>query len=162
VSALYVTVALVAAQRIAELLWARRNIRRLAARGAVEYGRSHFPLIVALHAAWLVAMLVLIPGDRAPSWPLLACYLLLQPLRYWAIVSLGEYWTTRVMVVPGAAPIRRGPYRWLRHPNYLVVAAEIPLLPAAFGAGMIAAVFGVLNVAVLAWRIVVEEAARQR
>jgi methyltransferase len=93
---------------------------------------------------------------------LLACLPPAPASAVWAIVSLGEYWTTRVMVVPGAAQIRRGPYRWLRHPNYLVVAVEIPLLPAAFGAGMIAAVFGVLNVAVLAWRIGVEEAARQR
>jgi methyltransferase len=161
VSPLYVVVALVAAQRLGELVWARRNTRRLRARGGVEYGAPHYPLIVVLHTAWLATMLVAIPADTVPNIALIAVYLLLQPLRYWAIASLGDYWTTRVIVVPGAEPVRHGPYRVLRHPNYAVVTLEIPLLPAAFGAWMIAAVFGVLNVALLAHRIRVEGAARR-
>lgn len=160
-SPLYVVVALVAAQRLVELVWARRNTRRLRARGGIEYGAAHYPLIVVLHAAWLAAMLLFIPANTVPNPAMIALYLLLQPLRYWAIVSLGDYWTTRVIVVPGAAPVRRGPYQFLRHPNYAIVALEIPLLPAAFGAGMIAAAFGVLNIALLAHRIRVEGAAHQ-
>lgn len=160
-SVFYVVVALVATQRLVELGWARRNLARLRARGGIEYGAEHYPLIVGLHAAWLLAMVVFIPADAAPDPFMLALYVLLQPLRYWAIASLGMYWTTRVIVVPGATPIRRGPYRFLRHPNYLVVAIEIPLLPAAFGAWIMAAAFGVLNVALLARRIEVERAARR-
>jgi methyltransferase len=160
VSALYIAVALVAAQRLAELVWARRNLRRLRARGGIESGARHYPLIVALHAAWLAAMLAFIPADAPANWALLALYAALQPLRYWAIASLGEYWTTRVIVVPGAAAVRRGPYRFLNHPNYIVVAIEIALFPAAFGAWMMAAIFGVLNLALLAHRISVERAAR--
>ena len=160
-SPLYVVVAFVAAQRLVELVWARRNTRRLRARGGIEHGAAHYQLIVALHTAWLAAMLLLIPAETVPNPAMIALYLLLQPLRYWAIASLGDYWTTRVIVVPGAEPVRHGPYRLLRHPNYAVVALEIPLLPAAFGAWMIAAVFGVLNIALLAHRIRVEGAARR-
>jgi methyltransferase len=161
VSALYIAVALVALQRLIELAWARRNLKRLLARGGVEYGASHYPAIVTLHAAWLAALVVFIPAEAKPDPAMLALYVLVQPLRYWAILSLGEYWTTRVIVVPNASPIRRGPYLFLRHPNYLVVAIEIPLLPAAFSAWIVAGVFGVLNVALLARRIGVEAAARQ-
>lgn len=160
-TALYLSVALVAMQRLTELVWARRNLERLRARGGIEYGAAHYPLIVVLHAAWLAAMVLFLPADAAPRPALLVLYVLLQPLRYWAIASLGEFWTTRVIVVPDAQPVRRGPYRYIRHPNYLVVALEIPLLPAAFGAWMVAAVFGVLNLALLAHRIGVERAARR-
>jgi methyltransferase len=161
VSALYIAVALVAAQRVAELAWSGRNGRRLRVRGGIEFGAAHYPLIVAVHAGWLAAMTLTIPVEAEPNAALLVAYALLQPLRYWAIASLGEYWTTRVFVVPDAAPVRRGPYRFMRHPNYLIVALEIPLLPAAFGAWMIAAAFGVGNMAVLAHRIAVERAARR-
>ena len=160
-SALYLAVALVAVQRGVELAWARHNTRRLRARGGVEYGSAHYPLIVALHGAWLAAMLLLIPKDTVPNPAGIALYLLLQPLRYWTITSLGEYWTTRVIVVPGAKPVRHGPFRFLRHPNYAIVALEIPLLPAAFGAWMMALVFGVLNAVLLVHRIRVERMARQ-
>jgi methyltransferase len=160
VSLLHLAVTLVAAQRLAELVWARRNTRRLLARDGIEYGSAHYPLIVALHAAWLAAMVLFIPVDRTPYSAAIALYLLLQPLRYWTMTSLGEYWTTRIIVVPGAEPVRRGPYRFLSHPNYTIVALEIPLLPAAFGAWKMAAVFGVINVALLAYRIRVEQAAR--
>jgi len=161
VSTLDVVVALVAAQRLIELGWARHNLTRLRARGGIEHGAGHYPFIVSLHAAWLLAMAVLIPADATPDPFMLALYVLLQPLRYWAIASLGEYWTTRVIVIPGTAPVRRGPYRFLRHPNYLVVAIEIPLLPAAFGAWIMGAAFGVFNIALLVHRIAVERAARR-
>ena len=147
---------LVAAQRLGELAYARRNTKRLMAAGGVEHGAGHYPLIVALHGGWLAALLVLVPPDAPASWGLLAGYALLQLGRLWIIVSLGARWTTRVIALPGARRVRRGPYRFLRHPNYLVVALEIPLLPLAFGAWQMALGFGLANLALLAHRIRVE------
>ena len=153
---------LVALQRLAELAYARRNAGCLRARGGVEHGQEHYPLLVGLHALWLVALAALVPADAAIRWPALLGFVALQALRVWTVASLGAYWTTRVIVVPGAAPVRRGPYRWLRHPNYLIVAGEIALLPLAFGAWAIAVAFTLANAAVLAWRIRVEDAALGR
>jgi methyltransferase len=150
---------LVVAQRLLELAVAERNTRRLLARGAVEHGRGHYPLFVLLHSAWLVALVVAVPWEREPSWWLLGLYLLLQPMRVWCIWSLGDRWTTRVIVPPGAAAVRRGPYRWLGHPNYLVVALELAVLPLAFGAWAVAIVFTALNALLLRTRIGVENAA---
>jgi methyltransferase len=151
------TVALVGLQRVAELLLSRRHERLLRARGAVERGRGHYPLIVALHVLWLLSTLVegLLRGPDPPAyWPVpLALFLLAQPLRYWALFSLGECWNTRILVVPGTKPIRRGPYRYLRHPNYVVVAAEIFTFPLIFGAWITAVVFSTLNAALLYVRI---------
>ena len=149
----------VAAQRLTELAIARRNTTRLLARGGVEHGRGHYALLVALHAGWLAAIFVLTPPAAAVSWPLLGLFLVLQAMRLWVIAALGPYWTTRVITVPGAPLVRRGPYRWLRHPNYAVVAAEIAVLPLAFGQWAIAVVASVLNALVLGVRIRVEEAA---
>ncbi len=150
---------LVAAQRLGELAYARRNTKRLRAAGGVEHGARHYPLIVALHAGWLAALAVLVPAGAPVDWGLLGLYGLLQVGRLWVIVSLGARWTTRVIVPPGIVRVTRGPYRFLRHPNYLVVALEIPLLPLAFGAWHIALGFGLANLALLAHRIRVEERA---
>ncbi len=150
---------LVAAQRLGELAYARRNTRRLMAAGGVEHGARHYPLIVALHGGWLAALFALVPPEAPPDWRLLGGYGLLQLARLWIVVSLGDRWTTRVIALPGAPRVRRGPYRFLRHPNYLVVAVEIPLLPLAFGAWQIALGFGLANLALLAHRIRIEERA---
>ena len=158
-SAVAWVVGLVAAQRLAELALARRNTRRLLAAGGVETGAGHYPLIVALHAGWLAALIVLVPADEPVRWPFLTLYMLLQPIRLWIIASLGQRWTTRIIVLPGAAPVTRGPYRWLRHPNYAIVIAEIALLPLSFGAWAIATIFSVLNTLLLGWRIRIENAA---
>jgi len=155
---LWAVLILVALQRLVELLYARRNTARLLARGAQEVGAGHYPLILLLHAAWLAAMALTIPPATPPHWPLLGLYLLLQVARLWAIASLGPYWTTRIVTLPDAQLVRRGPYRFLRHPNYLVVALELAVLPLAFGAWQLAAVFTLLNAAVLALRIKVENA----
>jgi methyltransferase len=152
-------VGLVALQRLAELIHAARNTRRLLARGAVEHGRRHYPLFALLHGSWLAAILLAVPWTTRPDPVLLGAFLLLQPLRLWVLLTLGERWTTRVIVLPGAPLVRRGPYRLLRHPNYAVVCAEIALLPLAFGAWRIALTFSILNAALLAWRIRVENAA---
>ncbi len=160
-TALYWVLLIVALQRLVELVHARRNTARLLARGGVEIGRDHYPLFILLHGGWLVAMTTLVPAHRPPHWPLIAVLILLQGLRLWIIASLGPYWTTRIITLPGAPVVRRGPFRFLRHPNYMVVTAEIAVLPLAFGATAIAAVFSALNLMLLAWRIRVEEAALQ-
>jgi methyltransferase len=150
-------VALVAFERLAELWYAQRNTRALLEAGGVEVGRGHYPIMVALHAAWLLAILLAVPREAGLSAPLLIVFAILQGLRLWVLMSLGRYWTTRVITLPEAPLVRRGPYRYLRHPNYLVVAAEIAVLPLAFGAWGVAAVFSVLNAALLAWRISLED-----
>jgi methyltransferase len=150
-------VTIVAAQRLFELVLARRNERRARARGAIERGRGHYPLIVALHVLWIVSTLVesVLRGPEILAfWPLpLALFLLVQPLRYWAVFSLGESWNTKILVVPGVKPVRRGPYKYLNHPNYVVVAVEILAFPLIFDALVTALVFTVLNAAVLYVRI---------
>lgn len=154
-----ILVMLVLVQRLAEVAWARRNQRRLRAAGAIETGAGHYPLFFLLHGAWLAALALLVPADATVSWPLLAVFALLQLGRLWVIATLGRYWTTRIITLPGAPLVRTGPYRWLRHPNYCIVAAEIAVLPLAFGAWQIALVFSVLNALLLRHRIRVEQQA---
>jgi methyltransferase len=150
--------ALVTAQRLGELALARRNTRKLLARGAVEVGAEHYPLIVGLHVAWLGGLWAL-GWDRPANLAWLAFYLVLQVLRIWTLASLGERWTTRILVVPGEAPVRRGPYRLVPHPNYLVVVGELAVLPMVFGLPAYALAFSLLNASVLWVRIAVETAA---
>ena len=153
----YAIIFLVVLQRLGELVLANRNTRRLKAQGAVEIGASHYPLIVLLHTAWLLAVLWLLPVGLEISWPWLAIFVLLQAARIWVIASLGPYWTTRIISVPGAPLVRRGPYRFVRHPNYLVVAGEILALPLAFHEIPVAIFFSLANAAILFWRIREEE-----
>jgi methyltransferase len=151
---LFLAALLVALQRLLELRLSRRHERVLRARGAVERGREHYPLIVALHVLWLLS--TLIEGVlRGPVlWPVpLVLFLLVQPLRYWAILSLGENWNTRILVIPGAELVRRGPYKYLKHPNYVVVVVEIATFPLIFGAWVTAIVFSTLNAVLLFVRI---------
>jgi methyltransferase len=156
---LQAVLAYVVAARLSELIHAHRNARRLLAAGAVEHGAGHYPAIVALHALWLAALWLLVPAGSPPNGMLLGLFAVLQLVRLWVILTLGRFWTTRVLTLPNAALVRRGPYRLCRHPNYLVVALEIPLLPAAFGAWWLAGLFGLANLALLAWRIRIEDAA---
>jgi methyltransferase len=156
---LYWIVLAVGAQRLAELALSRRNERRLIALGGIERGAGHYPVLAALHAAWLVSMPLALPADSQVDWRLIGLFAALQLGRYWVIASLGVHWTTRIITIPGSALVRRGPYRFLRHPNYLIVAAEIAVLPLAFGAWTLALVFSLLNAVVLAHRIRVENAA---
>jgi methyltransferase len=149
----------VAIQRGAELMLAAGNTRRLREAGAVEIDAASYPLFVLLHGGWLAAIAAAIPANTAPSWPLLGVFALLQLGRVWVIATLGRRWTTRIIVPPHAAPVTSGPYRWCRHPNYLVVAGEIAVLPLAFGAVSIAAVCSLCNLALLARRIRIEDAA---
>jgi methyltransferase len=145
-------------QRIAELWWARQNERRLLAAGGVEYGRSHLLLIVFLHAAWMIGMWVL-AYDRPVEPLFFVIVVILQIARFWVLATLGRRWTIRIIVVPGEKLVARGPYRWLRHPNYTVVTGEIAAVPLALGLPLYALVFSILNAAVLAVRIPAENAA---
>ncbi len=154
----------VVAMRGVELAVSARNVRRLRARGAVEHGRGHYPAMVAFHAA-LLAACALEPWLLPAPWPwpvalaAAGVVLLAQALRWWVIATLGERWSTRVLVLPGAAPIRRGPYRFLRHPNYLAVTAEVVALPLACGAWRTALVAALGNAVILVVRIRAEERA---
>ena len=157
-STLHLILTVVVALRVAELALSARNVRRLLARGGREVGAGHYPLLLALHAAWLVALALRGAGEPSAAY-LLGVFGLLQGLRVWVIASLGAYWTTRIVTLPDAPLVRHGPYRWLRHPNYLVVAAEIAVLPLAFGAWGVALVFSLMNAALLAHRIAIEDRA---
>ena len=139
-------------QRLTELVWARANTRRLLAAGAVEHAPGHYPAIVAVHAGWLAA-LIWWGHDRPVILGWLAVYALIQAARVWVLATLGRRWTTRILTVPGEAPVTRGPFRWLRHPNYAVVAAEIAVAPLVLGLPWVAVIFSLLNAAVLAVRL---------
>ena len=145
-------------QRVAELVLAQANTRGLLARGAYEVAPGHSPLIVLVHAGWLAALWWFAPG-RPISVPLVAVFLLLQLARVWGIRTLGPRWTTRIIILPGAPLVTGGPFRFLSHPNYAVVVAELAVLPLAFGLWEIALLFSVLNAIVLAIRVRAEGAA---
>ena len=145
-------------QRLGELVLSNRNTARLLSDGAREVGRAHYPYMVALHALWLAGLWWLAPG-RPVNLVLLAVYVVLQVLRVWVLASLGRRWTTRIIVLPQAPLVQRGPYRFLSHPNYVVVVAEIAVLPLMFGLVWYAVAFSVLNAIVLYVRIHAENAA---
>jgi methyltransferase len=145
-------------QRLVELRLADRNSQRLLAEGAVEHAAGHYPFLVGLHMVWLAALLWWAPG-RDINFALLAVFALLQLGRVWVIATLGPRWTTRIIVLPGAPLVRSGPYRFVRHPNYWIVTAEIAVLPLVFGLVELALVFSLLNVAILFVRIRAENKA---
>lgn len=155
-------VGLVALERVGELVLARRNTRALLAAGAREIGRGHYPLIVLLHLSWLMSVYIFADKNAPPVWAWIAVYLALQPVRYWAIASLGRYWTTRIIAVPDAPLVTRGPYRLMRHPNYAVVILEIAVLPLAFDELQVAMIFSLLNSTLIAWRVRVETKALEQ
>ncbi|HEX3881510.1 MAG TPA: isoprenylcysteine carboxylmethyltransferase family protein [Stellaceae bacterium] len=154
-----VVLGLVGVQRAAELVLAAVNTRRLRGLGGREIDAAGYKWIVLLHAGWLAAMAATIPIDAPASWPLLGIYAGLQAARLWVIASLGRRWTTRVIVLPGTPLVRSGPYRYLRHPNYAVVAAEIAVLPLAFGAVAVAILCSLGNLGLTLRRIRIEDTA---
>ena len=153
-----ILLALVTLERLAELWLARRNTKALVAAGALEFAPGHYPLIVLLHAFWLTG-LWLLGWNQAVDIFWLVIFLLLQVLRVWVLATLGSRWTTRIIVQPGLALVAKGPYRWISHPNYVVVVGEIAVLPLCLGLPWYALAFSIANAAVLTIRIRAENAA---
>lgn len=155
-----IILSLVTLQRVAELYIAQRNTRKLLANGGFEIGSNHYPFIVLLHTVWLGGLWYLvIYQNPVVSMPWIFAYLVLEAARGWIIAALGSRWTTRIIIVPGETLVAEGPYRYFRHPNYMVVAGEIFILPMAFGFWIYAIIFAALNAAMLYWRIRSEDEA---
>jgi methyltransferase len=155
---------LVAVERAVELGLSARNGRLARERGGVERGQGHYPPMAAFHALFLIAcgaevLLLHRPFPGTAGWAALAVVLAAQALRYWAVATLGWRWNTRIVVVPGASPVTSGPYRWVRHPNYVAVIAEMAALPLVHGAWLTALVFSLGNALLLRVRIRAEEEA---
>jgi methyltransferase len=164
VTAYALLVVAVGIERLAELIVATRNARWAFAHGGVESGRGHYPVMAAMHTAFLVACIAEVAVADRPflpwlGWPMLALVVASQALRWWCVATLGHQWNTRVIVVPGLPLVSAGPYRWLRHPNYVAVVVEVVALPLVHTAWVTALVFTLANAAVLAVRIPVEERA---
>ena len=160
-------IALVAAERVAELVVSQRNLAWSRTRGGVEFGAGHYPAMVVLHTALLVGCLVEVAALNRPflpwlGWPMLAIVIAAQGLRWWCITTLGKQWNTRVVIIPGAQRVTGGPYRVTTHPNYVAVVAEGIALPLVHSAWITALVFTALNAALLATRINTENAALAR
>ncbi len=162
-SPLHLLVPLILLQRLAEVRIAKRNEAAARQRGGIEFGRDHYPAIITLHTLWFVGMIaevIYLSRPVNPFWPgLLAIVVLCQGVRYWTIRSLGPNWNTRVIVVPGTTATTHGPYRYLRHPNYVVVAVELLLFPMIFGAYLTAITATIINTVLLRIRIRTEEKA---
>jgi methyltransferase len=159
-----VLVAAVAAERIAELVVSARHLAWARARGGVESGAGHYPAMAAVHTLLLVSCVVEVQALDRPfvpwlGWPMLLVVIGTQALRWWCVRTLGPQWNTRVVVVPGLPLVRRGPYRLLRHPNYVAVVVEVAALPLVHTAWLTALVFSALNAAVLSVRIPAEQRA---
>jgi len=156
-----VLIAAVAAERVAELVVSKRHAAWAFERGGVEYGRRHYPVMAAVHAALLVSCAAEVAIADRPfiawlGWPMLALVALTQAVRWWCVSTLGRQWNTRVIVVPGMPLVTSGPYRWFQHPNYIAVTVEVAALPLVHTAWVTALVFSAANAALLAVRIPVE------
>ncbi len=150
---------LILLQRGLEELYSARNTARLIAEGGREAGRDYYPVVAITHLAWIAAIFLLISPTANVIWPLAGLYLLLQGVRYWVIGTLGRYWTHRIITLEAAPVVRAGPYRYLRHPNYVITIVETFLLPLVFGEAAIAVIFGCVWSAVLYYKIILEDRA---
>ncbi|MGG0644901.1 isoprenylcysteine carboxylmethyltransferase family protein [Sporosarcina gallistercoris] len=159
----WIVISLVILQRLTELVIAKNNEKRMKAQGAYEVGGRHYPAIVLLHTAFFVSFLLEVAIRQpalSPIWiVLLTIFLLTQVLRVWCLASLGRYWNTKIIILPGADVVMKGPYKFIRHPNYLIVATEILVLPMIFGAYITAIIFTLLNAWMMSVRIPQEEQA---
>lgn len=163
----YVLVGLVVLQRLLEVIYARFNEQRMKSQGAIEAGAEHYKWIVLLHVLFFVSLIIettYLGGAVKTGWMFfLIIFIVAQLLRVWTLVSLGRFWNTKILVLPGAEKVRRGPYKWIPHPNYVVVALEIATLPLIFGAWRTALLFSIANALLLLMvRIPAEEKALQQ
>lgn len=158
-----IVISIVVLQRLIELFIAKRNEKWMLGQGAFEAGATHYPVMVMMHVTFFVSFLlevVILGRAHSPFWMiLLVIFLLTQAARIWCLLSLGKFWNTKIIILPGATVVRRGPYKWLRHPNYLIVTIELLVLPLLFGAYFTAVLFSLLNVCMLSVRIPAEEKA---
>ena len=150
--------AYVVIQRLGELAYANANTRRLLAEGGREYGEKHYPLFIVLHGGWLISIALFAKPTDAPNLLLLNAFIATQTFRFWTLASIGRWWTTRIISAPHFPKVKRGPYRYIKHPNYALVVVEIALLPLLLGAPAMALTFSILNAALLAWRLIIESA----
>lgn len=148
--------AYVVIQRLAELVYANANTRRLLAEGGQEHGARHYPLFIVLHTGWLISIALFAVPANEPDLILLNIFVASQTFRFWTLASIGRWWTTRIISAPHFPRIKRGPYRFIRHPNYALVIVEIALLPLLMGAPAMALTFSVLNAVLLWWRVRIE------
>ena len=158
----YFILVFVIIQRFVELRIAKRNEKLMLVKGAYEVGASHYPFMILLHVSFFVSLLIEVfffKSNLMPHFTWLVFFLLLQLLRVWCLVSLGTFWNTKIIILPGANVVVKGPYAYIRHPNYLVVCLEILVLPFMFGAYVTAIIFTILNVIMLSVRIPIEEKA---
>jgi methyltransferase len=154
----FIILAFVTVQRLAELVIAKRNTAALLDNGGREIGAGHYPIVVAFHASWLLGLWYFAHGQEV-SWLLIAVFAVLQAARVWVLTTLGPRWTTRIILMPEKPLIVGGPFKFMKHPNYAVVALEIFVLPMAFGLFWFAIISGAINLCILAGRISVEEQA---
>ena len=150
---------LILIQRGAEEIHSTRNTKALLARGAREEGASYYPVVAVAHLSWIAGLFFLIPPDAQTIWPLIGLYVVLQVARYWVIATLGPYWTHRIITTDDAPMVSSGAYRFVKHPNYAITVAETLLLPAAFSAVALALIMTAIWVAVVHYKIQLEEAA---
>lgn len=158
-----VLIGIVIIQRLVELIVARRNEKWMKAQGAFEAGTSHYPYMIMLHTSFFISLIsevVILDRSLSPFWvPLLGIFLLAQVLRVWCLASLGKFWNTKIIILPGAEVVQKGPYKLIRHPNYVIVCTEILVLPLLFQAYFTAILFTLLNIVILSIRIPAEERA---
>ncbi len=149
---------LLVAQRLSELLLSKKNERWLLSQGAIEYGKAHYPWMIALHSAFILSLVIeyYLRNDKYLSVLFLLVFIVLLGFKYWILKSLGPYWSTRVFRIPGAEPVKKGPYRIFKHPNYVDVVFEIAIIPLVFHLYVTAIVFSVLNAVMLGVRIKIE------
>jgi methyltransferase len=150
---------LVLMQRVLEEIFSQANTKRLLDEGAREVGADYYPVVAVAHLGWIAALFLLIPPNAGISWPLLVIYLLLQVARYWVIGTLGRYWTHHIITLDGAPIVKRGAYKYIRHPNYVITLLETFLLPLVFGAWGLALIMTAIWAAVLHYKILLEDAA---
>ncbi|MBO0588479.1 isoprenylcysteine carboxyl methyltransferase family protein [Sporosarcina sp. E16_8] len=158
-----IVISIVILQRLIELVVAKRNEKWMRSQGAFEAGAAHYPLMVAMHTAFFISLLaevILLDRSLSSVWILfLVIFLVAQIARIWCLTSLGKFWNTKIIILPGADVVQKGPYKWVRHPNYVIVTTELLVLPLMFGAYLTAIIFTLLNVWMLSVRIPAEEKA---